>query len=140
MNYNRVIYDISRFTEYDVYLFKQGNHFALYEKMGSYVMEVNGRRGTYFAVWAPNAESVSVIGDFNGWYPDAHFLKAREDGSGIWEGFIPGIEIGSLYKYNIVSQYRDYRADKGDPYAFYWEIPPGTSSIVWDLSYEWNDC
>jgi 1,4-alpha-glucan branching enzyme len=107
--------------------------------MGSHVMEVNGKRGTHFAVWAPNAEAVSVMGDFNRWNPDAHFLKAREDRSGIWEGFMPGIEQGAHYKYHIASRYKGYRVDKGDPYSVYWEVPPKTSSIVWELSYEWND-
>lgn len=129
---------MSPFTEYDIYLFKEGNHFSLYDRLGSHVMEVDGREGTYFAVWAPNAEAVSVIGDFNGWHPEANFLRNREDGSGIWEGFVPGLGHGTLYKYHIVSRY-DYRADKGDPYAFFWQVPPKTGSVVWDLSYEWND-
>lgn len=138
MNKVSVMHDVSRFTEYDIYLFKEGNHFSLYDKLGSSVMDIDGT-GTYFSVWAPNAKSVSVIGDFNGWYPDSHFLKNREDGSGIWEGYIPGIGHGTMYKYNIISRYRGYRAEKGDPYAFCWETPPKTGSIVWDLSYKWED-
>ncbi len=139
MNQKGVLYDISRFTEYDIFLFKQGNHSTLYEKMGAHLMEVNGIKGAYFAVWAPNAEKVSVIGDFNGWNPELHYLRPRDDGSGIWEGFIPGIDKGTLYKYHICSRFGGYRVDKGDPYALQWETPPKTSSIVWNLEYQWND-
>jgi 1,4-alpha-glucan branching enzyme len=135
----RVLHGPSRLTEHDVYLFKQGNHFRLFEKLGSHPMAVDGARGTYFAVWAPNAKSVSVIGDFNGWNTGAHMLAARGDSSGIWEGFIPGVRHGCLYKYHIVSTYADYAADKGDPFARYWEISPLTASVVWDLHYEWAD-
>ena len=134
-----VIHNVSRFTEYDIYLFKEGSHLSLYDKLGSHIMEVDGGRGTYFAVWAPNAANVSVISDFNGWDPDAHFLKNRGDGSGIFEGFIPGGGHGSLYKYHIRSKFKGYRADKGDPFAFSWQVPPDTCSIVWDMAYDWND-
>jgi len=136
---DKVIYDVSLFTDYDIYLFKQGNHFRLHEKLGAHLMAVNDIQGAFFGVWAPNAASVSVIGDFNGWNTETHPLKVREDGSGIWEGFIPHIKQGSLYKYHIVSKYNHYEVDKGDPYAFYWEVSPKTASIVWDLSYEWKD-
>ena len=139
MNRINIFHNTSRFTEYDIYLFKEGNHFSLYEKLGSHAMEVDGERGTYFAVWAPNAERVSVIGDFNGWNPEAHFLKVRDDGSGIWDGLITGIGKGTVYKYHIFSKYRAYRVDKGDPFALHWQAPPDTGSVVWDLSYEWND-
>jgi 1,4-alpha-glucan branching enzyme len=134
-----VIYGVSRLTDYDVYLFREGKHFRLYEKLGAHPMEVDGTAGTLFAVWAPNAERVSVIGDFNGWDPETHPLVPRWDGSGIWEGFIPGVGHGSLYKYHIVSRYGGYSVDKGDPLAFFWETPPGTASIVWDLRYDWRD-
>jgi 1,4-alpha-glucan branching enzyme len=134
-----VIHDVSRFTEYDMYLFKEGTHLTLYDKMGSHIMEIDGKGGTYFAVWAPNADKVSVIGDFNSWNPNTHFLRKREDGSGIFEGFISGIGHGSLYKYHIRSKFKDYRADKGDPFAFYCQVPPDTCSVVWDLAYDWND-
>ncbi len=130
---------MSFLTSHDIYLFKQGSHFRLYNKLGSHVTTLEGVQGTYFAVWAPNAEYVSVIGDFNGWNRESHPLKIREDESGIWEGFIAGIGPGTLYKYHIISRYNLYRVDKGDPFAFRWETPPKTASMVWDLSYEWAD-
>jgi 1,4-alpha-glucan branching enzyme len=102
-------------------------------------MELKGVKGTFFAVWAPNAASVSVIGNFNGWNKDAHHLKRREDESGIWQGFIPGIEKGEAYKYFIKSQHNNYSVEKADPVAFYSEQPPKTASIIWDYHYNWND-
>ena len=129
---------VSLFTDYDIHLFKEGKHFHLYEKLGSHPMEHEGVKGTYFAVWAPNAKEVSVFGDFNAWdqYKDWMFL--RQDESGIWELFLPGVHKGAIYKYFIRSN-NGYEADKGDPYALYWEIPPETASIVWDINYEWQD-
>ena len=134
-----VLHGVSLLTDHDVYLFKEGNHFKLYDKLGSHPMTIDGRKGILFAVWAPNAETVSVIGDFNGWKPDVHPLKVRGDESGIWEAFVPGVEKGTPYKYHIASRYNNYRVDKGDPLAFYWETPPRTASVAWDLSYEWGD-
>ncbi|MBI5098611.1 MAG: 1,4-alpha-glucan branching protein GlgB [Nitrospirae bacterium] len=134
-----VRHDVSLFSEHDIYLFKEGNHFRLYDKLGSHPMTVDGVEGTYFAVWAPNAEQVSVTGDFNGWNKGSHKIMPRWDGSGIWEGFIPGIKNGDRYKFHIVSRYHNYSVDKGDPYAFYWEMPPKTASIVWNLDYTWED-
>ena len=134
-----VIHNVSLLTDFDVHLFREGNHFKLYDKLGSHLMDVDGVKGAYFAVWAPNAERVSVTGDFNGWNKESHFLKPREDSSGIWEGFIPGIKKGAIYKYHIVSRHYGYRVDKGDLFAFHWETPPKTASIVWDLNYDWND-
>jgi 1,4-alpha-glucan branching enzyme len=134
-----VLYDASLLTEHDIYLFKQGSHFKLYEKMGSHCVTLNGTEGTQFAVWAPNARSVTVMGDFNEWNNASHPLKVREDSSGIWEGFIPGVMRGARYKYHIHSQYNDYRVDKGDPFAFQWEVPPQTGSIVWDTPHAWQD-
>ncbi|KPJ88708.1 MAG: glycogen branching protein [Spirochaetes bacterium DG_61] len=131
--------DVSLFTDYDIYLFKEGKHFALYERMGSHILNEKDRRGTYFAVWAPNAKRVAVIGDFNNWDSGSHLLRVRDDESGIWEGFIPGVGQGALYKYHIISQYGNYEVDKGDPFARYWEEPPRTASIVWDLDYHWED-
>jgi 1,4-alpha-glucan branching enzyme len=135
----RIRYDVSLFTDHDIYLFKEGSHYRLYEKLGSHPMGIDGMEGTYFAVWAPNASSVSVIGEFNEWNPGVHPLQVRGDGSGIWEGFIPGVGSGALYKYHIVSRSDDYEAEKGDPFAFCWEKPPKTASIVWDVRYRWND-
>jgi len=134
-----VTQDVSLWSDYDIYLFKQGSHFRLYEKMGSHLMDVDGKRGTYFSVWAPNARAVSVMGDFNGWAKCSHYLKARDDGSGVWEGFIPGLTEGARYKYHILSMYNGYEVDKGDPYAFLCETPPKTASVVYDLSYSWKD-
>ncbi|RMF84352.1 MAG: 1,4-alpha-glucan branching enzyme, partial [Nitrospinota bacterium] len=130
---------VSLLNDQDITLFQEGKHFRLYEKLGSHILDLEGEEGTYFAVWAPNAAQVSVIGDFNRWDPTTHLLKAREDGSGIWEGFIPGIGKGTLYKYHLVSRYHGYQVDKGDPFAFCWESPPQTASLVWDLDYTWGD-
>jgi len=129
----------SLLTDYDIYLFKEGRHFRLYDKLGAHIRTVRGRKGAFFAVWAPNAAQVSVIGEFNGWEPQMHPLRLREDGSGIWEGFLPGVEQGAAYKYHIVSQENGHRAGKGDPFAYYWELSPGTASRVWDLQYDWQD-
>jgi 1,4-alpha-glucan branching enzyme len=129
----------SLLTDQDVYLFKEGSHFNLHDQLGSHLISLDGVQGAYFALWAPNAEKVSVMGDFNQWNTESHPLKMREDGSGIWEGFIPGISNGFAYKYHLVSKYNHYRVDKGDPFAFRWESPPKTASMVWDLSYRWGD-
>ncbi|MFH1338897.1 MAG: 1,4-alpha-glucan branching protein GlgB [Candidatus Omnitrophota bacterium] len=138
-NKGNVVHGRTLFSEHDIYLFKEGSHFRVYEKLGSHLMNHQGKEGAYFAVWAPNAERVSVIGDFNKWNPATHPLGARWDGSGIWEGFIPGAGKGFLYKYCIVSKYNNYKVDKSDPFAFYWEISPQTASCVWDLDYVWHD-
>ncbi|GAB5553788.1 MAG: 1,4-alpha-glucan branching protein GlgB [Saprospiraceae bacterium] len=134
---SRVVHH-SLFSEFDIYLFKSGKHFRLHEKMGSHLTEVDGVKGTYFAVWAPNAKYVSVIGNFNYWNKGEHALASRWDASGIWEGFIPGIGKGELYKYHIESPTGEH-LEKGDPMARFWEIPPNTASIVWDTNYEWKD-
>src|SRR5262249_17867164 len=97
-----------------------------------------GVDGTSFAVWAPNAESVSVIGDFNGWQPSRHPLRPRAS-SGIWEGFVAGVKRGARYKYHVASRLNGYRVDKADPFAFHDEVPPKTASVVWSLEYDWND-
>src|SRR5664279_5164507 len=138
-DHSRILYDVSTLTDHDIYLFKEGNHFRLYEKFGSHMMMVNGQKGIHFAVWAPNAAAVSVTGDFNEWNTASHPLKVRADDTGIWEGFIPGIGKDVLYKYHIVSRYKDYQADKGDPFAFLWQVAPKTASVVSDLDYEWQD-
>jgi 1,4-alpha-glucan branching enzyme len=133
-----VFHDVSRLTEDDVYLFNEGNHFRLYEKLGAHPTEREGEHGTHFAVWAPNAERVSVMGEFNGWNKEAHFLRHRGN-SGIWEGFIPGVGQGSLYKYHLVSRHGNYRVDKTDPFGFFYELAPRNASVVWDLAYTWGD-
>ncbi len=131
---------VTRFTEFDIHLFKGGNHFHLYDKLGSHIMEVDGVKGTYFAVWAPNAKSISVIGNFNGWNKDAHPMYPRYDSSGIWETFIPNIGQGEVYKYRIVSNVGNRVLEKSDLYAKHWETPPHTATVVWDIEdYQWND-
>jgi 1,4-alpha-glucan branching enzyme len=129
----------SLLTDHDIYLFREGTHTRLYDKLGAHLITVGGQAGTHFAVWAPNAEQVSVIGDFNAWNPAAHPLSVRLDGSGIWEGFVPGVAKGALYKYFIRSRQNGYSVRKGDPYAFSWETPPATASRVWSLRHRWHD-
>ncbi|MBT8319728.1 MAG: 1,4-alpha-glucan branching protein GlgB, partial [Gramella sp.] len=129
----------SLFSDFDISLFKSGKHYRLYEKFGAHITEVNGDKGVYFAVWAPTAKSVSVIGDFNYWLEGEHPLNVRWDESGIWEGFIPGVEKGAKYKYKIQSHNNDMKLEKADPYALKCEHPPNTASIVWDLEYKWKD-
>lgn len=128
----------SRFTEFDIYLFRSGKHTRLYEKFGSHVVDYNGVTGTYFAVWAPSARYVAVMGNFNGWDKGSHPMNVRWDSSGIWEVFIPHIGRGETYKYFIVHE-NGRELEKGDPYAHQWEVPPKTASVVWDTYYEWQD-
>ena len=129
---------VSLLTSDDLYLFNEGTHSHLFEKLGAHLVTAQGVPGTYFAVWAPDAERVSVIGDFNGWDPRAHPLGAKE-ASGIWERFVPQAGPGAAYKFHIVSRHRGYRVDKADPFAFFCETPPRTGSVVWDLSHRWQD-
>src|SRR5208283_4201624 len=126
-------------TDYDRHLFKEGKHFKLYEKFGARPMVVDGQTGVHFAVWAPNAKKVSVIGNFNNWQRDHNPLERRGDASGIWAGFIPGVAKGEIYKYFITSNHGFYQVEKLDPFAFYNEVAPRFGSIVWDLNYEWQD-
>lgn len=125
-------------SDEDLYLFNEGSHLRLYDKLGAHLVETQAGRGCHFAVWAPDAEMVSVTGSFNGWAKEGWPLYPRGQ-SGIWEGFIPGVERGTLYKYHIVSRYGGYRADKADPFSVFNETPPKTASIVWDLDYCWGD-
>jgi 1,4-alpha-glucan branching enzyme len=126
-------------TDYDLYLFGEGSYDRLYEKMGAHLVTVDGRTGVRFAVWAPNAQRVSVIGDFNGWTPGRHVLEPRGS-SGIWEGFVPGLGQGAIYKYRIESHHRGFVAEKADPFAFHAETRPKSGSIVWDIgNYDWGD-
>ncbi len=127
----------SLFTDYDISLFESGKHFRLYEKMGSHRVTVDGQEGWYFAVYAPEAATVYVEGDFTNWKPVA--LNVRWDTSGIWEGFIPGAQEGQAYKYFIESKIVDYKIEKADPYGRYCEVPPLTASILWDGEYTWKD-
>jgi 1,4-alpha-glucan branching enzyme len=129
---------VSPLTDDDIHLFNEGTHYCLFDKLGAHPITVGGAAGVYFAVWAPNARAVSVIGDFNGWDPRANPLHARAQ-SGIWEGFIAGIGAGAIYKFHIVSHHRDYRVDKADPFAVHAETPPRTGSIVWEMDYGWGD-
>jgi 1,4-alpha-glucan branching enzyme len=129
----------SLFTDYDIYLFREGNHFNLYDKLGAHPMTVDGVEGTQFAVWAPNARSVSVVGDFNGWDGSKHPLSARWDSSGIWEGFVAGVGKGMYYKFHLESNVNGYRANRGDPFATYREVAPKTAPMIWTLDYDWND-
>jgi 1,4-alpha-glucan branching enzyme len=128
-------------TDHDIYLFREGTYVRAYEKLGAHSLPRGPEReqGTHFAVWAPNAAAVSVVGDFNGWNPTTHPLTARGDSSGVWEGFVADVRPGALYKYHIVSRHAGYSVDKADPFAFYCETPPRTASVVWDLAYDWGD-
>ena len=128
----------SLFSDFDVNLFKAGKHYRLYEKFGSHLAEFQGVKGTYFSVWAPSAKSVSVIGNFNYWDKNTHHIFVRWDSSGIWEGFIPHIGKGEIYKFCIETQDGRF-LEKMDPYAQSFEIPPRTGSVVWDNWYEWTD-
>ena len=128
----------SLFTDHDIYLFREGKHYKLYDKFGSHNAEVNGEKGVYFAVWAPFAKKVSVIGDFNNWNPETHHLFPRWDSSGIWEGFIPHLKWGDIYKYGIRSN-KDILLEKGDPFALSWEQNVQASSVISTTWYEWSD-
>src|SRR5229473_7095560 len=123
----------SIFTEFDLYLFGQGKNYRIYEKMGAHPRTVNGAEGVHFAVWAPNAQAVSVIGDFNSWNSAADPMHIRHHDLGVWECFVPGARVGTMYKYAIYSRYNDYFVEKTDPYGFASELRPHTASIVADI-------
>jgi 1,4-alpha-glucan branching enzyme len=125
-------------TDNDLYLFNEGSHYRLYDKMGAHLIAHNGQAGAVFSVWAPNARSVSVVGSFNDWNPKANYLEPRAS-SGVWEGFVPGATRGALYKFHIESNRQGYRVDKTDPIGLLHEKPPRTASVVWDLDYQWAD-
>ncbi len=126
-------------TDYDLHLLAEGRHFRTWEKLGAHLVDLGGTRGVHFAVWAPNAVRVSVIGDFNGWDPDRHPLVLRPE-AGVWEGAVPGVGPDALYKYHVVSRVGGYTVDKADPYGFAAELRPGTASRVCDLdTYVWGD-
>jgi len=130
--------DPSPISDQDLYLFNEGSHLRLYEKLGSHPGTVEGVEGSHFAVWAPNAARVSVVGDFNGWDRDRNPLVPR-DASGIWEAFLPGVGPGQHYKYHVASRIGGYAVDKADPFGFHTEVPPRTASVVWSLDYPWTD-
>jgi 1,4-alpha-glucan branching enzyme len=130
--------EVTLLTPEDLHWFNEGTHTHLYGKLGAHLVKAGTERGATFAVWAPNAERVSVVGDFNGWDPEAAPLHPRES-SGIWEGFLPSTGHGALYKFHVISRHGGYTADKADPFAFHTEVPPKTGSVVWDLSYDWGD-
>jgi 1,4-alpha-glucan branching enzyme len=132
------VWNYSLFTDEDINNFQQGTHYSLYTLFGSRPARVLDTDGYYFAVWAPNASYISVKGNFNNWDNETHPLFVRQDNSGIWEGFIPHLQKGEVYKYHIHG-YEGSRQDKGDPFAWYWEKRPATASITWALDYKWND-
>ncbi|MBS1655228.1 MAG: 1,4-alpha-glucan branching protein GlgB, partial [Bacteroidetes bacterium] len=132
------VWNYSMLSDEDIKNYQHGTHYSLYEKMGSHSIQVNDVWGMYFCVWAPNATGVSVKGNFNDWNNDSHKLFPRWDKSGIWEGFIPGFNLGEVYKYHIIG-YKKREIDKGDPFANFWEKRPLTASITWDMYYEWKD-
>jgi 1,4-alpha-glucan branching enzyme len=132
------VWNYSLFTDEDVSNFQNGTHYSLYKIFGNKQIEVLNTWGTYFAVWAPNATAVFVKGNFNDWKNDTHPLFVKLDQSGIWEGFIPNVHAGEIYKYHIHG-YKGLHLDKGDPFANFWELKPLTASITWGLNYEWSD-
>ena len=135
---HKPVWNYSLFSEEDITNFANGTQYSMHKLLGNKQLEVLKTPGTYFAVWAPNATAVSVIGQFNDWNKNAHPLFVRLDKSGIWEGFIPNVQKGEAYKYHIIG-FKGAALDKGDPYAHYWEKRPHTASIIWDLQYKWHD-
>ncbi len=129
----------SRLSDFDISLFQTGKHFRLYEKLGAHAEVIDGEEGTYFAVFAPAAKSVKVVGSFNDWDGTDYHLMVRWDTSGIWEGFIPGVKKGDMYKYEIASLHQEKTYLKSDPFGFYHEVAPKTASIVWDHQFDWKD-
>lgn len=137
---HEIFYDVTLFSDLDIYLFKEGSHSKLYNHLGSHFYRREGVSGVYFALWAPNAQGVFVRGDFNEYSTISHPLQKRLDDSGIWEGFIEGVIEGTTYKYHLVSEHENANQDKIDPYAFYAEVAPSSASRVWSLdNYKWDD-
>ncbi len=130
---------LSLLTDQDTNRFNSGKAYEIYNKMGSHLAVHEGKEGVSFAVWAPNASEVSVIGEFNHWDKKANMLSPRWDSSGIWEGFIPGVKKGDLYKYAIRNDFHNINLEKSDPFAKFCQTPPATASVVWDLDYQWQD-
>src|SRR5690606_4669167 len=124
-------------SDFDMHLLGEGNHLHAYDKLGAHVIEVDGIRGVHFAVWAPNAQRVSVIGNFNHWDGRRHPMRNLGP-TGFWEIFIPDLSEGEVYKFEIKSRYHDYLVAKADPYGFFAETRPRTASVVWDIDrYQW---
>jgi 1,4-alpha-glucan branching enzyme len=134
----KAVWNYSLLSDEDIQNYQWGTHYSLYEKFGSHEVEVLGVKGYYFAVWAPNATAVSVMGNFNDWTPGTHPLFVRLDNSGIWEGFIPHFKKGEVYKY-FIKGYQGSEQAKGDPFANFWELKPATASITWNMQYDWKD-
>ena len=132
------VWNYSLFSDTAIRNFQSGTHYSLYELFGNKQIEVAKTKGTYFSVWAPNAKAVFVMGNFNNWNTQSHPLQVRLDQSGIWEGFIPHILQGEVYKYHIHGL-NDVRLDKSDPFAHYAELRPLTASITWQTDYNWKD-
>ena len=127
-----------RLSELDTYLFAKGTHYEIYEKMGAHLAEENGEKGTYFAVWAPNARSVGVVGDFNEWNAEANKMQPVQQ-SGIWDLFIPGVKKGDLYKFAVETS-QGYTVLKADPYGNASQLRPDNASVVTDIShFAWED-
>ena len=136
---NKTAQPLSLLGDKDLHYFNEGTHRKLYEKLGAHLMTVDGKPGVSFAVWAPNAREVSLLGDFNGWNPASHPMRGRGD-SGIWEAFVRGVAQGALYKYRIVARESGEVLEKADPFAFRAELSPKTASVVWELGgYDWGD-
>jgi 1,4-alpha-glucan branching enzyme len=135
---SKPVWNYSLFSDEDIRNYQAGTHYRLYDFFGSHPLNVLDTQGYYFAVWAPNATYISVIGNFNDWNNESHPLFVRQDNSGIWEGFIPNIKKGESYKYHIHG-YGGKKLDKGDPYAWFWEKRPKTASITWELDFSWQD-
>ncbi|MBA3034542.1 MAG: 1,4-alpha-glucan branching protein GlgB [Gammaproteobacteria bacterium] len=130
---------ISRLSDLDLHLFREGSHSRLYELLGAHPEVRDGVAGCHFALWAPNAHAVSVMGEFNDWHRHTHWLRRIHADAGIWEGFVPGASVGQRYKFHIESNVNGYKVDKADPFAFTSEVAPATASIIASLDYQWHD-
>ena len=134
----KAVWNYSLLNDEVIHNFQQGTLYNAYQFFGNKQIDVLGTPGTYFAVWAPNATQLTVMGNFNNWDPDKHPLFVRLDNSGIWEGFIPHVNRGEVYKYHITG-FKGAKIDKGDPFGHFWEMKPKTATITWNFEFEWND-